>query len=148
MRQVRTLARKVICAAKFTDDTQGRWNGGHRVLVNNLAIHHIVRSFKVGKFQPANGLYRQSDGLVCSARRTRESQALSLGAQHAEHLSAVKPLAVTVRTEAHDGRSPSLKMDKCTGGMLSIVSGMSGGGAPAHSREDSPGTAQEGPSIG
>ena len=115
--------------------------------MNNLTIHYIVRFFEVGKFQPANGLDRQSDGLVCSARRTRESQALSLGAQHAEHLSAIKPLAVTVRTEAHDGRSPSLKMDERTG-MLSIVSRMSSGGAPAHGRKDCPGTAEEGPSIG
>ena len=39
-------------------------------LVNNLAIRHIVRSFKVGKFQLAYGFYRRSDGLICSARRT------------------------------------------------------------------------------
>ena len=81
--------------------------------MNNLDVHHVIGSFEVGKFQLADSFYRQSDGLIRAARRIRESQTLSLGAQHAEHLSTIKPLAFTVRTEAHS---------------VLIVSGMSTGG--------------------
>ena len=72
-----------------------------RSSVNDLAFHEIFDRFEVRDFQAAHRLDGQSEGLIGTAWGGQRSQALSRGAQGAEHLGPIESLTFTMVAEAH-----------------------------------------------
>ena len=72
-----------------------------RSSVNDLALDEIVDRFEVRDLQAAHRLDGQSEGLIGTAWSPQRPQALSRGAQGAEHLRPIESLTFTMVAEAH-----------------------------------------------